>query len=50
MAAAVAKQLREKPPNGDSADEAETDFTDDAITLTAELVMPRERHKWAGRG
>lgn len=43
VVAAVAKQLREKPPNGDSVDEAEAELTD-TIMRTAGLVIPRKRH------
>ena len=44
MATAVAKQLRERLPNGESVDEAEKDFTD-AIVPTADLMIPRKRKR-----
>ena len=47
VAAAVAKKLRERPSNGESVDEAENEFTD-AIVRTADLVIPRKRHKSQG--
>ena len=49
MAAAVAKQLRGRPPIGESMDEAEKDFPD-TIVRTTELVIPRKRQKRVGRG
>ena len=52
VAAAVAKQLRERVRNGETVDEAEKNFTD-AIVRTAEIVIPwksqkRVRKGWSG--